>query len=103
MRQAAGGSLVLTLSGERSPNHGTADLDFRAERVGFEPTVSFPTHDFQSCRFGRSRTPPDAGPLTYRIGIPAASESKLEYASARGPTLRAAVGSCAMTCREPGQ
>jgi site-specific DNA recombinase len=29
-----------------------------AERVGFEPTVGFPTHDFQSCRFGRSRTPP---------------------------------------------
>src|SRR5437016_4753577 len=33
---------------------------FAAERVGFEPTVSFPTHDFQSCRFGRSRTPPGA-------------------------------------------
>jgi hypothetical protein len=32
-----------------------------AEEVGFEPTVSFPTHDFQSCRFGRSRTPPDDG------------------------------------------
>jgi len=31
---------------------------YLAERVGFEPTVSFPTHDFQSCRFGRSRTPP---------------------------------------------
>jgi Integrase core domain len=30
-----------------------------AEEVGFEPTVSFPTHDFQSCRFGRSRTPPE--------------------------------------------
>ena len=30
-----------------------------AEAVGFEPTVSFPTHDFQSCRFGRSRTPPE--------------------------------------------
>ena len=30
-----------------------------AETVGFEPTVSFPTHDFQSCRFGRSRTSPD--------------------------------------------
>ena len=29
-----------------------------AEREGFEPTVSFPSHDFQSCRFGRSRTPP---------------------------------------------
>jgi hypothetical protein len=33
-----------------------------AEAVGFEPTVSFPTHDFQSCRFGRSRTPPDGRP-----------------------------------------
>ena len=29
-----------------------------AEEVGFEPTVGCPTHDFQSCRFGRSRTPP---------------------------------------------
>ena len=29
-----------------------------AERVGFEPTVTCATHDFQSCRFGRSRTPP---------------------------------------------
>ena len=35
-----------------------ARQDSRAEAVGFEPTVSFPTHDFQSCRFGRSRTPP---------------------------------------------
>jgi hypothetical protein len=32
--------------------------DPMAETVGFEPTVSFPTHDFQSCRFGRSRTSP---------------------------------------------
>ena len=31
---------------------------FMAERVGFEPTVTCATHDFQSCRFGRSRTPP---------------------------------------------
>lgn len=30
-----------------------------AEEVGFEPTVGCPTHDFQSCRFGRSRTPPE--------------------------------------------
>jgi hypothetical protein len=29
-----------------------------AEEVGFEPTVSCPTHAFQACRFGRSRTPP---------------------------------------------
>ena len=32
--------------------------DYLAERVGFEPTVGLPTHDFQSCRFGRSRTSP---------------------------------------------
>ena len=30
-----------------------------AEGVGFEPTVSCPTHAFQACRFGRSRTPPE--------------------------------------------
>jgi hypothetical protein len=30
--------------------------------VGFEPTVGCPTHDFQSCRFGRSRTPPRLQP-----------------------------------------
>src|SRR5580658_3514987 len=33
-----------------------------AEEVGFEPTVGCPTHDFQSCRFGRSRTPPRVQP-----------------------------------------
>src|SRR5580704_12233926 len=33
-----------------------------AEAVGFEPTVAFTTHDFQSCRFGRSRTPPGLQP-----------------------------------------
>src|SRR5680860_844733 len=30
-----------------------------AEGVGFEPTVSCPTHAFQACRFGRSRIPPE--------------------------------------------
>lgn len=29
-----------------------------AERMGFEPTRGCPLHDFQSCRFGRSRTSP---------------------------------------------
>jgi site-specific DNA recombinase len=29
-----------------------------AEGVGFEPTEGCPSHDFQSCRFGRSRIPP---------------------------------------------
>ena len=31
---------------------------YLAEGVGFEPTVSLPTHAFQAGRFGRSRTPP---------------------------------------------
>jgi hypothetical protein len=29
-----------------------------AEAEGFEPSDPFGSHDFQSCRFGRSRTPP---------------------------------------------
>ena len=40
-----------------------------AEAVGFEPTVGCPTHDFQSCRFGRSRTPPGLQPV--RLTAPA--------------------------------
>ena len=32
--------------------------DSSAEEVGFEPTDPCRSHDFQSCRFGRSRTPP---------------------------------------------
>ncbi len=34
-----------------------------AEAVGFEPTVGCPTHAFQACRFGRSRTPPSTSTL----------------------------------------
>lgn len=30
-----------------------------AEEVGFEPTEGCPSHAFQACRFGRSRTPPN--------------------------------------------
>jgi site-specific DNA recombinase len=49
----------------RSPGHearaslrwGLKDFNL-AEGVGFEPTVSCPTHAFQACRFGRSRIPP---------------------------------------------
>ena len=44
-----------TAGGSSPPRRRT----LHAEEVGFEPTVSFPTHDFQSCRFGRSRTPPE--------------------------------------------
>src|SRR5215471_10046537 len=37
-----------------------------AEGQGFEPWVSCPTHAFQACRFGRSRTPPGADDRTRR-------------------------------------
>ena len=57
-----------------------------AETVGFEPTVSFPTHAFQACRFGRSRTSPGGD-------------------DSLTPHLRrqVAAGSCAIGAREPGQ
>jgi site-specific DNA recombinase len=37
-----------------------SNLTILAEEVGFEPTVGCPTHAFQACRFGRSRTPPES-------------------------------------------
>jgi hypothetical protein len=37
-----------------------------AEGVGFEPTVSCPTHALQACRFVRSRTPPGGRNATHR-------------------------------------
>jgi hypothetical protein len=52
----------LAVRGPAGPSAGTPRTSLTststAERVGFEPTVGCPTHDFQSCRFGRSRTPP---------------------------------------------
>ena len=52
----------ISAHGSENPGQLVADrgsnLSYLAERVGFEPTVGCPTHDFQSCRFGRSRTPP---------------------------------------------
>ena len=41
-----------------------------AERVGFEPTVHCCTHDFQSCRFGRSRTSPSHNDYTSKAPFP---------------------------------
>ena len=32
-----------------------------AEREGFEPSVSCPTHAFQACSFGHSDTSPESG------------------------------------------
>jgi hypothetical protein len=59
----------------------SSDLLFLAERVGFEPTVSFPTHDFQSCRFGRSRTPPACRQAS--LAMPARLEQAAAWYRAR--------------------
>ena len=61
---------------------------FAAEEVGFEPTDPCRSHDFQSCRFGRSRTPPRS----------------LRQLSLHLLALsRAVAGFCAMGDREPSQ
>jgi hypothetical protein len=39
-----------------------------AEGEGFEPSVPFSTHDFQSCTFGRSVIPPHEGQQTLAEG-----------------------------------
>ena len=39
---------------------------FAAEGEGFEPSVPFSTHDFQSCTFGHSVIPPHEG--QHRLG-----------------------------------
>ena len=42
----------------KSTSSPSGSSNVPAEGVGFEPTVGCPTHAFQACRFGRSRTPP---------------------------------------------
>ena len=59
-----------------------------AEEVGFEPTDLCRSHDFQSCRFGRSRTPPNSA-STLSLHLLALS--------------RAVAGFCATGDREPSQ
>jgi hypothetical protein len=66
------GQLHSVIVGQRSS--GTDGRGVHAEEVGFEPTVSCPTHTFQACRFGRFRTPPDE-PLR-SVSLPAASEHR---------------------------
>ncbi len=100
--QNLGGQLVVKSLHRLTtpPLRGTLALPlsctFLAERVGFEPTVSFPTHDFQSCRFGRSRTPP------------ASRQASLSTPATLGGTSSslvpgAAVGPYATGRRKPGQ
>jgi len=55
----AHGRCVTHIPNANGSAWGEAEAEL-AEAVGFEPTVGCPTHDFQSCRFGRSRTPPRA-------------------------------------------
>ena len=97
----------LSVRGRSGVGCGAALVGRRAhvaEEVGFEPTVSFPTHDFQSCRFGRSRTPPERAPLDARACSPdrllrrSAKSAELrpepDYRVPR-PELGATAGSCA--------
>ena len=61
-----------------------------AEGVGFEPTVSCPTHAFQACRFGRSRIPPGRVMLSARRGNPTASRGGRRRSGNRWTRTRAA-------------
>jgi hypothetical protein len=77
-----------------------------AEEVGFEPTVGCPTHDFQSWRFGRSRTPPEFRYAFLEMntgsqGYP--SRDNATRGSLSTPRSTAVVGSRATTVREPSQ
>ncbi len=91
--------------GPSSPVRGLKD-DYLAEGVGFEPTVSFPTHAFQACRFGRSRTPPrwpprrtPGAPFASRGGHPTTGQGIVSAC----PPCHVAAGSCATAVREPSQ
>jgi hypothetical protein len=59
-----------------------------AEEVGFEPTVSCPTHAFQACRFGRSRTPPDCAQHNRQKRLAFQAKSSARVAGRGGWVLR---------------
>src|SRR5262245_43004124 len=60
----------------------------RAEGQGFEPWVSCPTHAFQACRFGRSRTPPGVDDGTRRPRAGSLDEASGELVPDRRLELR---------------
>ena len=78
-----------------------------AEGVGFEPTVGCPTHAFQACRFGRSRTPPES----VRTASPARGDrvqagyrtGSLAHTATCRSCGEVTTGSCATDARESGQ
>jgi hypothetical protein len=55
---AHSGAASNRLAGSRPRRHSRAHVCPRAESMGFEPMVSCPTHDFQSCAFVRSASSP---------------------------------------------
>lgn len=51
-----------------------------AERVGFEPTIGCPIHDFQSCSFDHSDTTPRRQSDCSRIPLGLRTSSLLDWA-----------------------
>ena len=74
-----------------------------AEGVGFEPTEGCPSHAFQACRFGRSRTPP--GVVWRCCGRHVIRPVAWAHAESEGtfPSGEVVTGPCATNAREPGQ
>ena len=66
-----------------------------AEEKGFEPLVPFSTHDFQSCTFGHSVTPPGLGLRPARSG-PAWAYVRCSLVTGKAPLL-AALRACAQS------
>jgi hypothetical protein len=54
----------------------TAWRRWLAEREGFEPSVPFDTHDFQSCTFDHSVTSPEIGSAPGTAGAPAGTPAE---------------------------
>jgi hypothetical protein len=91
-------------SNRRPLDEATTVAALVAEEVGFEPTEGFPSHDFQSCRFGRSRTPPWAFKRELNTGSQGyPSPLAGRRGSLFGPRSTAVVGSRATTVRESSQ
>lgn len=72
-----------------------------AEGEGFEPSEGCPSHAFQACRFGRSRTPP-GWTNSMRSSVGRISGPAIISVTAISPS-EVVTGSCATDAREPGQ
>jgi hypothetical protein len=79
-----------------SPQNPASDL---AEREGFEPSVPEGTHDFQSCRFDRSRTSPLLSGGQYSIGTGIYQPNGVNAGGGPGRSRAAAPRSARRGCR----